>query len=76
MLKFLPAFFLLAATAVFAAPPEPPVNSEISRLVDTSVLISEHEGYAFAAVQELDLVARARQGAAARLRAPSNATNI
>lgn len=47
MLKFLPAFFLLAATAVFAAPPEPPVNSEISRLADTSVLTSEHEGYAF-----------------------------
>ena len=47
MLKFLPALFLLAATAVFAAPPEPPVNSEISRLADTSVLTSEHEGYAF-----------------------------
>lgn len=47
MLKFLPALFLLAATAVFAAPPEPPVNNEISRLADTSVLTSGHEGYAF-----------------------------
>ena len=47
MLKFLSALFLLAATAVFAAPSEPSVNSEISRFADTSVFTSEHEGYAF-----------------------------
>ena len=29
------------------APPESPVNNEISRLADTRVLTSEHEGYVF-----------------------------